>query len=410
MIDLPGLISISLVFIITCLIILRFSDISKILLTAFVIRILFLLTNNYLFFLPDGDMDALGFEMWAWRWSENGIIDIFRHFKGPDPYFISFIMAIPYSIFGRSMLMLQSFSLLMGIFSVYLGWSLGKKLWNDQVGIKVGWTLALFPTLISYSVLVMREPYIVFFLILAIHGVVSWFKDGNNLKSFLIVILGFVGATFFHGASIVGLIVFLFIIVFENLKSTFKLLKKGKLNLKSLIFITFSFFMIGMFTYNKVEVPYIGNLEYISNPEHLKETVNVRSKGGAAYPEWTKIDDEIELLYKIPVRVVYFLFSPFPWDVKKTHHLIGVLDSFLYITLIFLIIRNFKVIWNDPILKTILLIMICYFILFSVGVSNFGTGIRHRSKFVFGLILLAAPFIPRFKFFNKKKNNHINNK
>jgi hypothetical protein len=38
-----------------------------------------------------------------------------------------------------------------------------------------------------------------------------------------------------------------------------------------------------------------------------------------------------------------------------------------------------------------------------VGVGNFGTGIRHRSKFVIELILLAAPLIPKLALFNKKK-------
>ena len=54
-----------------------------------------------------------------------------------------------------------------------------------------------------------------------------------------------------------------------------------------------------------------------------------------------------------------------------------------------------KVIWKDPGLRIILLILISYFIVFGVGVGNFGSGIRHRTKFVIGLILLAAPLIPK---------------
>ena len=50
----------------------------------------------------------------------------------------------------------------------------------------------------------------------------------------------------------------------------------------------------------------------------------------------------------------------------------------------------------------ILIILLFYGIAFSFGVGNFGTGIRHRSKFVIELILLAAPFIPQFVISKKK--------
>ena len=102
------------------------------------------------------------------------------------------------------------------------------------------------------------------------------------------------------------------------------------------------------------------------------------------------------------MRAVYFIFSPFPWDVSKPRHLIGVLDSFLYMILVYFIFRNRKVIWNDPALRIILIVLIAYIIIYGVGVSNFGSSIRHRSKFAIELILLAAPLIPRFIFFKKK--------
>ena len=68
------------------------------------------------------------------------------------------------------MIMAQSFSIF-GLGLVFLGWLLSKKLWNDNVASKVGWSLALYPTLVSYSVLVMREVYFSFFLILAVLGI-----------------------------------------------------------------------------------------------------------------------------------------------------------------------------------------------------------------------------------------------
>ena len=64
-----------------------------------------------------------------------------------------------------------------------------------------------------------------------------------------------------------------------------------------------------------------------------------------------------------------------------------------------LILLNLKIIWKDPALKLILLILLSYLIVFGIGVGNFGTAIRHRSKLVILIILLAAPKIKKFIFY-----------
>ena len=115
------------------------------------------------------------------------------------------------------------------------------------------------------------------------------------------------------------------------------------------------------------------------------------------------INSPAELFYKGPLKTIYFLFSPFPWDIKKSSHLIGFLDSLIYLWLIYLIIKNIKIIWDDPALRIISIILMIYIIAFGLGVSNFGTSIRHRVKFVSLFIILSVPFLP--KFLIKKKLN-----
>jgi len=406
MYNLVDFFSILLLIIITLFIALRWPAVSKILLIALAVRLIFLFVNNHIFYLPDGDMDAKNFEQLAWKHSQDGFYNNFNNYSGPGAYFYSFILAIPYSLFGRSILLVQSLSILVGIGSVFLGWLVAKKLWDNSTAIKVAWSIALFPSIVSYSVLTMREVYISFFLLLAMYGIINWVRS-NNYKSIFLIFIGFMGATFFHGASIIGLFVFLFIVALDSFKKAFKSLLTLRINLQILIFIIFSSTILGLYFTNKISLPYIQTFSISSNPSFLKETINLKVKGDAAYPEWTKIDSNIELFYKIPIRSVYFLFSPFPWDVKKKSHVVGVLDSFLYMILVYLIFRNRKAIWKDPALRIILIILLAYIIVYGVGVGNFGSGIRHRSKFAIELILLAAPLIPRFIFLNKKKIKKI---
>ena len=48
-----------------------------------------------------------------------------------------------------------------------------------------------------------------------------------------------------------------------------------------------------------------------------------------------------------------------------------------------------------PTLKIILILLLAYLVVYGIGVGNFGTGIRHRSKFAIIFIILAAPLLPK---------------
>ena len=147
----------------------------------------------------------------------------------------------------------------------------------------------------------------------------------------------------------------------------------------------------------------MGDFEKSTNIEFLLEKTNFAFAGDASWPEWTKAKTPIELFYKAPIRSIYFLFSPFPWDLTKIRHLLGLFDGIIYMYLSFLIIRNIKSIWRDPATRIILIILLFYIIVFGFGVGNFGTGIRHRTKFSFIFIILASSKIKELIFFKNKK-------
>lgn len=400
MADLLGFTAISIVSLMTFILALQRPNISKILFVALVVRVLFIIIGHYVTPLPDSTADASGQEGEAWKIAQNGFFNLLDYYMGPDPRFISWLIAFPYSLFGRSVLMAQSISLFFGIGCVFLGWKLASKLWDINTANKVAWIIALFPSLILYSVLVLREVYICFFLLVALLGVVDWTKT-NNLKSIILAMIGFTGATFFHGAMAIGAMVFVVIVGLISLKRLFKSTINYKINPK--IFIISLLFIVTFVLYvsNNIHIPYINNFDFVTDMGVLTEKSKLSTRGVASYPEWTIANSPIELLYKGPVRSIFFLFSPLPWEVKEARHLIGMFDSFLYMYLFFLILRNIKIIWKDPALKLILLILLSYIIVFGIGVGNFGTAIRHRSKFTIIIILLAAPLIKRLIFFKK---------
>jgi 4-amino-4-deoxy-L-arabinose transferase-like glycosyltransferase len=405
MADLLGFTSIALVSLITIVIGLRWPAVSRIIYVALSVRVLFILIGHYIIPLPDSTKDAAGLEDLAWSYGKDGFTNALNYYQGMNSFFYSWVIGVFYSLFGRSILMSQSLSLLFGVGSVFLVWFLAKKIWDDRTAIKVSWVVALFPSLILYSALPLREVYSSFFLLVAAVGIFYWTKTSSNYSIFL-AIFGFVGAAFFHGPLILGNMVFLFIVLLSALKKTFKSLMSLRFNYKSFIIIFSSAIFFYFFFLNKIYIPKIGYFEAINLGYFLGES-KARMIGNASYSEILQINSNIEFLYKVPLRVVYFLFSPFPWNVEKPIHLIGVFDSFLYIFLVYLIFLNRKIIWNDPFLRIILIILICYFFMFAIGVSNFGAGIRHRSKFTIEMILLVGPLIPKLGFSYKNKLRRI---
>ncbi len=406
MADLIGFIAIILVCLVTLLIAARWPDVLKIIYAALAFRIFIMLIGHYLINLPDSTHDAVGFEWGAWNMAQNGFINNLNNFPGMNMYFYQWVIAIPYSIFGRSILMMQSIGLLFGVGSVLLGWLIAKRLWGDRVAMKVGWMLALFPTLALYSILPLREVYASFFLLVAIFGIINWIKD-DSYKSLSLAIFGFIGGTFFHGGIIFGFFVFLIFVFLNSLKKISKLLLVNRTSPKNLLIIISTLIFLILYFSNMIYIPKLGFFKDLTDISRLRLEVGGRLIGDASYPEWLNIEAPIEIFYKSFARVIFFLFSPFPWDVTKPIHWIGVFDSFLYMFLIYLIFSNRKVIWKDPALRLVFIILVIYFFIFSFGVSNFGAGTRHRTKFVIEMIILAGPFIPKFIFSKKKLRKYL---
>ncbi len=415
--DIVGLTSILLVTLIIFILGHRWPSVATILYVSLALRISLIVLSNHSIKLPDSSGDAYWFEIQAYEWSQLGFPNVLYSFSGYDPtfrtnvtlatfnssFFVSYIIAILYALTERSVMLGQSISLLFGTLSVLMSWILAQKIWDNRTAIKVGWFVALFPSLILYSALIMRETYICFFLLVALNYIVDWSRTGS-FKSFFLVILSFTATVVFHGGMFVGLIIFLLIFFLKNILDLLNQLTKGPIKLKSTLSLVFLLALIVYYSSNNIYIPKIGTISDI--PKLRKEILYkniVTHRGAAKYPDWVIPKSENELIYKMPIKTIYFIFSPFPWDIKKPSHLMGVFDGFLHILLVYCIFLNRKAIWADPALRIIISILLVYLFVYGTAVGNFGTGLRHRAKFIVMFILLAAPLLPRLSFSKKLK-------
>jgi hypothetical protein len=109
----------------------------------------------------------------------------------------------------------------------------------------------------------------------------------------------------------------------------------------------------------------------------------------AAYPNWMRISGSVSDIWKRSIRFITFLFAPLiHFLVKSLDHILGLIDSIFYIYVFRKFYKNRKTLKNIEEYKFILTIILTLSLVFSLGVSNFGTAIRHRAMFA-PLLLIA---------------------
>jgi len=387
----------------TLLLVIRHQSIAIALGVAFGARAIAALFHFYIAPLPDGRADAVRFERYAWEWGQGGFTEALTHFTGPDSYFYSWLMSLLYAVTDRSLLMLQATSVLVGVLGVFFAWRLARELWNERNARKVAWVMALFPMVVQYGALTMREAWIVLFFILGLIGVVRWAKNGG-FRPVAGGFAAFIAATFFHGGMFIAVLAFLGLISARAGHRLLSGLSRGRVRALAVVGLIAAVGGIGSYIGSGVSLPKLGTAAEAVDLQRWTERFEYQQsieEATAKYGSWQVPGHPSELLWIVPAKSAYFLFSPFPWDLRAPRHLIGLVDGLFYLGLAFLIWRHRRSIWADPGGRAVLMILLAMVLAFGVGTGNFGTALRHRAKFVVALIALAAPRIPRLVFWRR---------
>ena len=114
-------------------------------------------------------------------------------------------------------------------------------------------------------------------------------------------------------------------------------------------------------------------------------------------------DNVFEMLLYLPLRIAYFLFSPFYF--LKITYVIGFLGGLLNFILIYFIIKYRIQIFTNYLIYILLLNFVILSTMFAIFTGSSGTAFRHRSKFDFILVLICVPVFENY--FNKILNHFI---
>jgi hypothetical protein len=354
---------------------------------AYLARTAAALIHYYVFTLPAGCCDAVRFEQRAWLWSDMPAEFYFALFDPTQSYVISWLGAGVYAIFGRDPLLLQMINVFLGTLTVFVVYKTSVLVMRERYAMVAAWLFALHPTIVEHSAVFLREAQIVLMLALSIYFFVRWMQEYRP-----VFVVGAVASltisSLFHGAMIVGLagmIVVIGGVLFYRALVTVQTarVRRGVLP-TTMILVTGVIIVIGLQQLPRLST--IGNMEELMQAEQaameLGRAAEVRAHGSASYLEWMTVNSPADVVWQAPIRTVYFLYSPFPWDVSALRHTKGFIDSAFLLFITFLVVKYRRTLWRHPIYRALFVILLIYVVIFSFGASNFGSAIRHKSKFM----------------------------
>lgn len=367
-----------------------YSELRMLLLISFLVRAALALVHAYIVPLPDSQADAIAFEHIGWELAQGWRAGApFEFITGA--YLYSWVIGLIYFIFDRCPLLIQSLNVFFGSLIVYLTAAISREFFNTRVMVFSSWVACIFPTLLLYSAITMREVAVVFNFALSVLYFARWLKNNRNyvlIKSMLFL--------FISGLFHTGILLLLTVpLLFWLYRSVGEFLR---LRMGTFIFNIFT----GILVLGLIAIPFItgmgmekvGDITRVIDAEYIGARHEIQARDRAAYLTGLDINTWSDLVIAVPLKTIYFLFAPFPWDISAPIDLLGMVDGLIYLGLTLVGLKGVLHVRKQHgkfIFWGLMFILAIGIIIFSMGTGNYGTAIRHRAKFAFLLIAIAGP-------------------
>ena len=369
----------------------RYPTIRGVMLTAWAVRMLLLLIHHQIFVLLPGRGDARTFFLEAQSFSRLGFDGALAEFTVTHSTGFSALMGAMLSLFGDSILVMELINISMGLVIVALAYRLALNCGADRSQAKrAALIMALVPSTAQYSIVALREMILVLPFMLGLVALTAQ-RSHATATGMLLFTFWCSVAAMFHGGMIVGIGglgagVFVFQMFASRLPGQPRPNMIWTLVLLALFLALVSMAggLVGEVGLNKVSEVGSGNLVKQLNTASLQA-----ARGGSAYLQDFAVEDYGDVAASVPLRLIYFFFSPLPWDIRSAGHVLGFLDVLLYGFCFRELWRAYKANALSPKVLMVLGVVMTIALAYAFGSSNAGTAIRHRAKFSYALVAIA---------------------
>ena len=398
-------------------------------LVAFIIRVILIFINNFVFVLPAvRGSDAGMFESMGAMWAQNGFIWVIKNFVSGS-FMYSWLIALIYSVFGRNPFIVQLFNSFLSVMVGMYVYKIVGSFLNEEKAMLPTVIALFFPSIVYFSVLPLREMVIVFPLVFGVYLFLIWMKS-RSICIFSLSILMFMISYGFHTAIIYTLCTALVLVVIDLAKHIRHRSRKDvSRDFYGVILILIVFLIIFETGYGLEKAGWListpstpSNLSLLEKAIlyvkgfssrvflRLSEAQKNAARDRAAYLKNMQTHNFHDLIWQTPIRVVYFLFSPLLFQYRSILDLVGLLDALAIAFLVAGVFFSLKSVVKESFSRLTLLFMLVGILVFAVTVSNYGTALRHRAKFVPLMLVLSSDFLEKFKLFFKHRSPNEKNK
>jgi 4-amino-4-deoxy-L-arabinose transferase-like glycosyltransferase len=354
-------------------------DLFYIIMIGYMIRVLLIFYDIFVARIPPhsgGDSELFQGEAIA-------IAADFQHINEALGGMYAKFLGIFYYIFGPQRIMAQYLNTILGISMILIVISILKDMNGSRKTIKVACVImTFFPQNIIFSAILLRETLVGMFLLLSLKYFIKWMKRPMVMDIILSVLcLG--GGSMFHSAIVPAFLGYIFMYSFYRHSEN-----KLEISFKSL-FLLGIFGLISLVIYIRFDKIIFAKFGDVKSIDSLISTVNVNF-GGSAYLTGVKLNNFTDILIFTPIKTIYFLFSPMPWDIRGSQDIISILlDSAIYLYIIYSTMRQGSRIMrkNRAIFFALTGIFLLDAVTLGLGTFTAGTAIRHRNK-IFPLLII----------------------
>ena len=351
---------------------------------AIVIRFIIMLWNVFgrdIFCLPGVGTDTEGFHESGVMISRNIQLLFDTDVIVYGSYYSRYLGCI-YYIIGPSYLIGSFLNFLYGILSIFLLDRTIRLFGTITSKQRLHYILlySFFPNLMIICSSLRRESLIIMLLMASLFFAVKWIRIKSNISIF--ASFAFVLLSCILHAGVIGVIMGLIplFVLFDprtqkwNIRPYSIVLLLLIIGMSLFVFIYYSDVFLAKIT--------------IEDTDDIYDQMT-RSRGGAAYLSSLNITSLGDVIKYAPLKFIYFLMSPMPWDWRGAEDIFFFfIDSLVYVVLFKYLIRGILSFRSNPVLFCFTLSFLGAGLLFGVGASNAANAGRHRLKLLCILIIL----------------------
>jgi 4-amino-4-deoxy-L-arabinose transferase-like glycosyltransferase len=308
----------------------------------------------------------------------------------------TFPLAIIFSLTGNSIVAGSFLAAIFGALTIYTIHNFTKELFGKDTATLTALLLVFSPFYVFISSAILRDTMVLFFIV--------WFyrlwqlhdKDPSRRNKLLMTFaLGYAGILRPPIMLVmVASALFYKLFIDEGAKKSYR---RYLLKYLKLIFVLIGLIIFVGIIQGTINTKTIGDFWMLSgfklmDMDKINERNAVSSEAVSSYYPQLKYEGPMDIITTLPYLALYFMCSPFPWDVTKMSMALALLDSMmLWLLYLFFIPQIRSFIRQDKKWASILFSYLFMGIFSSAMVqTNMGAAQRHRVMFTIFIIPLAA--------------------